>query len=47
VSTQTRESSLVAWETTERRPVGAKRLTYLDNLRVVMVAGVMAGHAIV
>lgn len=30
----------------ERRPVGAKRLAYLDNLRVGMVAGVIAGHAI-
>jgi hypothetical protein len=28
------------------RPAAAKRLTYLDNLRVVMVAGVIAGHAI-
>lgn len=41
-----REASLAAAETTELRPVGAKRLAYLDNLRVVMVAGVIAGHAI-
>ena len=41
-----REPSLGAGETTERRPVGANRLSYLDNLRVLMVAGVIAGHAI-
>ncbi len=46
VSTQTRTSSGGAGETTEVRPVGDKRLAYLDNLRVVMVAGVIAGHAI-
>jgi hypothetical protein len=46
VSTQTREPSPVAGETSEPRPSGAKRLTHLDNLRVVMVAGVIAGHAI-
>jgi hypothetical protein len=41
-----RGPSLGAGETTELRPVGAKRLTCLDNMRVVMVAGVIAGHAI-
>jgi hypothetical protein len=41
-----RDPSLGAGETTELRPVGVKRLAYLDNLRVVMVAGVIAGHAI-
>jgi hypothetical protein len=41
-----REPSPAAGETSELRPVGTKRLTYLDNLRVVMVAGVIAGHAI-
>ena len=42
-----RDPSVGAGETTvELRPVGAKRLSYLDNLRVVMVAGVIAGHAI-
>jgi hypothetical protein len=40
-----REPSPVAGEN-EFRQVGAKRLTYLGNLRVVMVAGVIAGHAI-
>ncbi|HEX6579880.1 MAG TPA: acyltransferase [Actinomycetota bacterium] len=45
MSTQMRDSSL-AGERTEFRPVGAKRFAYLDNLRVVMVAGVIAGHAI-
>ena len=38
--------TLAAGETTELRPVGVKRLTYFDNLRVAMVAGVIAGHAI-
>lgn len=42
-----RDPSLVAaGGKTELRPVGTKRLDYLDNLRVVMVAGVIAGHAI-
>jgi hypothetical protein len=40
------ELSLGAGQTTGTRPDGAKRLAYLDNLRVVMVAGVIAGHAI-
>ncbi len=35
-----------AGEKTELRPLGGKRLAYLDNMRVVMVAGVIAGHAI-
>jgi len=46
MSTQMREPSLVERETAELTAVGAKRLAYLDNLRVVMVAGVIAGHAI-
>ena len=39
------EPSLVVRET-EPRPVAARRLAYLDNLKVVMVAGVIAGHGI-
>lgn len=41
-----REPSVAERETTELPPVAARRLVYLDNLRVVMVAGVIAGHAI-
>jgi Acyltransferase family len=40
-----REPSLVVGGT-EPRPVAARRLVSLDNLRVVMVAGVIAGHGI-
>jgi hypothetical protein len=40
------DAGLAAEQTLECRRVGAKRLAYLDNLRVVMVAGVIAGHAI-
>jgi Acyltransferase family len=41
-----RDGALASQQAKERRPVCAKRLTYLDNLRVVMVAGVIVGHAI-
>jgi hypothetical protein len=41
-----RDRSLGEGETTALRPVRAGRLASLDNLRVVMVAGVIAGHAI-
>jgi hypothetical protein len=46
VSTQMRDGALASQQAKERRPVCAKRLTYLDNVRVVMVAGVIVGHAI-
>ncbi|HXJ62352.1 MAG TPA: acyltransferase, partial [Actinomycetota bacterium] len=38
--------SLVRDRAGDLRPVGTMRLVYLDNLRVVMVGGVIAGHAI-
>ena len=41
-----RDPSLGAGATTQLPPAGATRLAYLDNLRVAMVAGVIAGHAI-
>jgi hypothetical protein len=41
-----REPSPADEEPIEPVPVSARRSTYLDNLRVVMVAGVIAGHAI-
>jgi hypothetical protein len=41
-----RDRPLGEEEATALRPVGAKRLAYLDELRVIMVAGVIAGHAI-
>jgi hypothetical protein len=41
-----RDAALASQQAKERRPVCAKRLTYLDNVRVVMVAGVIVGHAI-
>jgi hypothetical protein len=46
VSTRTREPSTADGRTIEVVPVTARRFTYLDNLRVVMVSGVIAGHAI-
>lgn len=41
-----RDRSVGDGEMTELHPIGAKRLAYFDNMRVVMVAGVIAGHAI-
>jgi acyltransferase-like protein len=46
VSTRTRSSAPAHQEPAEPIAVPPGRLTYLDNLRVVMVAGVIAGHAI-
>jgi hypothetical protein len=46
MGTQTREPTLAAGLTSEFRSAGTERLAHLDNLRVVMVAGVIAGHAI-
>lgn len=45
MSVHSREPSL-ATAVTESRPRGGERLASLDNLRVVMVAGVVAVHAI-
>lgn len=46
MSTSTLARSLTGEGNARLRPVETERLTYLDNLRVVMVAGVIAGHAI-
>jgi hypothetical protein len=46
VSTRTRSRAPADREPAEPIAVAPGRLTYLDNLRVVMVAGVIAGHAI-
>ncbi|HET9672840.1 MAG TPA: acyltransferase [Actinomycetota bacterium] len=46
MSTRTRDRSQRAAGPTEPDAVVTGRLAYLDNLRVLMVAGVIAGHAI-